>query len=102
MRRYQSTKKSQDPRTNDQVFGITKIPKIKKSANDRYIISREGDRLDLLANQFYNDPRMWIVLAIANNLGKGSFVIEPGVQIRLPDIDQEEFETLIQETEENR
>jgi len=102
MRRYHSSKITKDSRSNDQVYKISHMPEIPKSATDRYIISREGDRLDLLANQFYKEPRMWVVLAIANNLGKGSFVVPSGVQIRLPDISAEEFELLIRETEENR
>ena len=102
MRRYNSTKKINDLRTNDQVYGTVKLPQIPVSPNDRYIISREGDRLDLLANQFYGDPRMWILLATANNLGKGSFIIRPGLQIRLPDLNQEELESIFAESEENR
>jgi phage tail protein X len=102
MRRYHSTEIIKDSKSNDQVYKITYMPEIPKSASDRYIISREGDRLDLLANQFYKEPRMWVVLAIANNLGKGSFAIPPGKQIRLPDINAEEFELLIKETKENR
>ena len=102
MRRYNSTKKIKDAISNDQVFSTTKIPIIPTSSTDRYIISREGDRLDLLANQFYGDPRMWILLAVANNLGKGSFAISSGIQIRLPDINSEELELLIKEAEEQR
>ena len=102
MKRYNGTDKEKDLKTNDEVFVTTELPIISKSQSDRYIISREGDRLDLLANQFYGDPRMWVALALANNLGKGSFIVPPGIQLRLPDINQEELELLFQETQENK
>ena len=41
--------------------------------------------LDLLSNEFYEDPRYWWVLAEANpKLGKGTFDVPPGVQLRIP------------------
>jgi hypothetical protein len=63
-----------------------------RSINDKYIISREGDRLDLLATEFYDDPRWWWILAEANNLGKGSMYVPPGIQIRIPDVMQRDVE----------
>ena len=77
--RYQFTKTQQDR------YRITRYPKFPKQESDLYIISREGDRLDLLANEFYEDPRYWWVLAEANpKLGKGTFDVPPGVQLRIP------------------
>ena len=52
--------------------------------NDTMIVSQEGDRLDLLAKEFYGDTVFWFVIARANNLGKGSLVIPPGRIIRVP------------------
>ena len=87
----------------EEVFATSKLPTIKRDSSDRYIISREGDRLDLLANQFYEDARFWPAIALANNLGKGSLVVPPGLQIRLPNITNiDEFENLFEEQEENR
>ena len=67
-----------------RTFNTTKLPIIEKSEFDQFIFSRVGDRLDNLAYQFYGDPRHWIILAIANNLGKGTLVVEPNLQIRIP------------------
>jgi len=53
-------------------------------SRDTYFYSREGDRLDLLANEFYNDVTLWWVIASANNLGKGTLSIPPGKLIRIP------------------
>lgn len=47
----------------------TNIPQtIEKRDDDIYIITQESDRLDLLANEFYNDSRLWWIIAQANNL----------------------------------
>ena len=63
----------------------TRYPNFTRMEGDYYIISRRGDRCDLLAQQFYGDVRHWWIIANANNIGKGSFNIEPGQQIRIPD-----------------
>ena len=78
MDRYQFTKKNQDR------YQTTRYPKFAKRQSDLYVISREGDRLDLLANEFYEDPRYWWVLAEANNIGKGTMIVPPGLQLRIP------------------
>lgn len=54
------------------------------TGNDTRIISQDGDRLDLLAKEFYGDERLWFVIAKANDLGKGSMLIPPGRIITIP------------------
>tara|TARA_Y100000593_G_scaffold68243_1_gene125446 strand:+ start:3030 stop:3329 length:300 start_codon:yes stop_codon:yes gene_type:complete len=67
------------------VYATTRYPKFEKSPTDLYIVSRDKDRLDLLSNEFYKDPRYWWIIAQANpTLGKGSFDIPPGIQLRIP------------------
>jgi len=78
--RYQYT-----PKGSRSTYNTSKLLTVPKSSNDRYIFSREGDRLDLLAAEFYDDPTAWFILAVANNLGKGSLHVPAGVQIRIPD-----------------
>ena len=77
--RYQFT-----ARTNEDKLKTTKYPVYEKQPTDRYILTRTGDRLDMLANEFYKDPRFWWVIADANNLGKGSLSVPDGLQIRIP------------------
>ena len=77
--RYQSTSK-----TNDDRYNTARYPSFPKQPTDLYIISRELDRLDLLSNEFYEDPRFWWVLAKVNNLGKGSLDVPAGIQLRIP------------------
>ena len=48
-----------------------RYPKMAKESQDMYIISIQGDRLDNLAFKYYEDARLWWILARANNLGKG-------------------------------
>jgi len=62
----------------------SRLPSYKIQETDLYIFSREGDRLDLLANSFYSDPQLWWIIADANNLGKGSLMVPPGLQLRIP------------------
>jgi nucleoid-associated protein YgaU len=76
--RYQFTKKEQDR------LKTTKYPAYEKRSSDRYIFSRDQDRLDLLANEFYKDPRYWWVIAEANQLGKGTLDVPAGIQLRIP------------------
>ena len=52
--------------------------------DDTKIVSQEGDRLDLLAKEFYGDESFWFAIARANNLGKGSMAVPPGLIIRIP------------------
>ena len=67
-----------------KVLNTARMPLIPPSPDDRFIFSRIGDRLDNLAFQFYGDPRHWIVLAIANKLGKGSLNVPANIQLRIP------------------
>jgi len=63
-----------------------KYPNIPLSIDDIYAITVEGDRLDLIANQFYNDVDLWWVITTANPnvIRRDSLVLTPGLQIRIP------------------
>ncbi len=63
----------------------TVIPRtIEKRDDDIYIITQETDRLDLLAQQFYGESKLWWIIAQANNLNSVNIGIEPGIQLRIP------------------
>lgn len=73
--------------TNDRgkkVYQSLTIPTIEDKEDDVYIITNSSDRLDILANKYYGNPRYWWVIAIANNIGKGTLMVEGGLQIRIP------------------
>lgn len=59
-------------------------PDIPVTENDIYVITTGGDRLDLLANDYYGDPTLYWVIASANNLPGDSLVPPLGQQIRIP------------------
>tara|TARA_R110000851_G_scaffold330169_1_gene502717 strand:- start:326 stop:622 length:297 start_codon:yes stop_codon:yes gene_type:complete len=61
-----------------------RYPVIERSTKDLYIVARDGDRLDNLANQYYKDVTLWWIIARANNIGKGDLTVPLGKQIRIP------------------
>ena len=71
---------------NGKRYYITSYyPPIPLSPNDVYAITDFGDRLDILANQFYGDSSLWWVISISNNeLVQDSLTPPVGAQIRIP------------------
>lgn len=82
--RYQNidTRKFQDKGV--QYYTNNLYPDIPMSPDDSYVITVLGDRLDLLAFDFYGDVSFWWVIASANGLSGDSIYLEPGSQIRIP------------------
>lgn len=68
----------------------TKYPEVPFNENDIYVITTQGDRYDLLAQQYYGDYTLWWVIAIANvgdytsEIPLDSLFIPVGTQIRIP------------------
>ena len=63
-----------------------KYPDIPFTSNDIYVITTIGDRLDSIAFQFYNDIRLWWVIATANPqvIRRDSYNLKPNLEIRIP------------------
>lgn len=60
-------------------------PSIPLSETDVYVVTTIGDRLDLLAYQYYRDVNLWWIISVANNnVTKGSLFPAPGTQLRIP------------------
>ena len=61
-------------------------PDILLSSSDIYILTTVGDRLDSLADQFYNDVRLWWIIATANPhiVGRDSYGLKSNLEIRIP------------------
>ena len=67
------------------MIGTTKYPDVPLSFEDIYVYSTQGDRFDILANQYYNDSTLWWIISNANNnLKQDSYYIPEGTQIRIP------------------
>lgn len=63
----------------------TLYPRVPLSVDDIYVLTVEGDRFDLLANQYYGDPSLWWVISIANeDLPQNSLYPPLETQIRIP------------------
>tara|TARA_Y100001973_G_C5129916_1_gene297180 strand:- start:67 stop:369 length:303 start_codon:yes stop_codon:yes gene_type:complete len=84
MDRYKFSGEHADSKTSNRILNTTFYPKIEASNTDLYIISRDGDRIDTLANQYYKDISKWWIIASANNIGKGTMEIPTGIQLRIP------------------
>ena len=80
MSRYE---KSRVRKTNGSVkYSSNYYSTIPVSDGDIFVITQTGDRLDLLAYQFYGDSQLWWYIAKANNLT--TMNVEAGIQLRIP------------------
>ena len=62
-----------------------RYPDIPPTSGDIYIITTVGDRLDSLANQFYNDVKLWWIISSANpHIRRDSYALKPNSEIRIP------------------
>jgi len=79
--RYNNLKIKKDK--NNISYYETTIPKYNKDSNeDIRVVTEIGDRLDLIADQFYGDSSLWYVIADANNLNLIN--VPAGLKLRIP------------------
>ena len=64
------------------VKNTTIYKKIPKRDDDILVMSTVGDRFDLLAHQYYDDPHLWWYIAKANNMKFNN--IPAGTKLRIP------------------
>ena len=83
MNRYRFTQ-TLKTKLGKRYFSSIMYPEIKIRNNDIYIYAKAEDRLDLLAHKYYGDVTLWWVIAHANHIGKGTFRLEAGKQLRIP------------------
>ena len=83
---YRDIKRRTNTETNKDNYVNVVYPDIVFGMDDSYIITTAGDRLDLLANQWYRDPSLWWVINNANpDATRGdSIVCKRGIQLRIP------------------
>ena len=67
-----------------RVFRPTMYPKIPIQDSDIFIYPKFGDRLDTLAQKYYEDMSLWWIIAKANNLDEAHIGLEVDKQIRIP------------------
>ena len=69
----------------EKVYSSSVYSIVPESTDDYYVISTIGDRFDVLAQEYYNDSKLWYILAAANpTVRRDTLFIEPGIQIRIP------------------
>ena len=63
-----------------------KYPEITRDNLDIYLYTTKGDRYDLMAQTYYNDPSLWWIISLANAFTNTPDSISPslGQQIRIP------------------
>ena len=70
---------------NKPVYRTVKYPEIPLNEDDIYVTTVQGDRFDILANQYYLDETLWWIISTANNsLSQNSLIIPEGIQLRIP------------------
>ena len=70
----------------NRYYATILYPEIPPNINDIYLLSEVGDRLDILANTYYQDTSLWwvIVKANPNKIRRDGLLLKPGIQIRIP------------------
>jgi hypothetical protein len=82
--RYLSIKTTKLDGTGSQYYTNNVYPDIPATDQDYYVITTIGDRLDLLAYDFYQDSSLWWIIASANALPGDSIYPPIGAQLRIP------------------
>jgi hypothetical protein len=92
MNRYQNIPKTRI--NGKEAYVTSRYPEVPLSENDIYVYTTQGDRFDILAQQYYKNSSLWWVISIANtgNAGAGtlvslpqnSLIVPEGIQIRIP------------------
>ena len=82
MKRYETAseiKNNNEPRKLGTVI-LSAAP----SSQDLILQTSTPYRLDLLAEEYYGDAKLWWIIASVNNLGKGSLQVPGNSFVRIP------------------
>lgn len=83
MNRYSTARIIKDT-SSKRYFNTIIIPAPELDSNDIFIETTTQDRLDRLAYIFYEDETLWWLIATANGLGKGTYIVPPNTRLRIP------------------
>lgn len=84
MYRYQTIETKRVNQIGKTFYENNIYPDILEIEGDNYVITVLGDRLDLMAQDFYGDTSYWWVIASANALPGDSIFPPIGAQLRIP------------------
>ena len=80
MSRYDIVKKITERGINR--IGTADLPKFTENNSDVLLIATDGDRCDLIAQEYYGTTELWWFVASVNNLKSNN--IQAGTQLRVP------------------
>lgn len=80
MSRYDIVKKITERGINK--IGTSDLPKFIEKNSDILLIATDGDRCDLISQEYYGTPELWWFVASVNNLKSNN--IQAGTQLRVP------------------
>ena len=80
MSRYDIVKKIKQNKV--MRIGTADLPEFKEDNSDILLIATQGDRCDLISQQYYGTTEFWWFIASINNLSTNN--IEAGTQLRVP------------------
>jgi len=63
-------------------IGTADLPEFKEDNSDILLIAVDGDRCDLISQEYYGTTEFWWFIASINNLSTNN--IEAGTQLRVP------------------
>lgn len=81
MERYSKILKSKEGK---RYYATVLYPLPEPNESDIYVTTVKGDRLDIIANDYYGDPTLYFILISANNLKRDSLYPPVGFQLRIP------------------
>jgi len=67
-----------------EFWDLSILPKIPVRLDDKRYQVVGPDRIDTLAYRFYGDPRLWWVIAVANNIEIVPTQLSVGMKLRIP------------------
>lgn len=67
-----------------KVYDSVLLPNVDATDSDIVVMTVQGDRLDLLANEYYQDPSMWWVIALKNDMTEIDLSMKEGIILRIP------------------
>jgi len=67
-----------------RVYDSVLLPNVDATDSDIVVITIQGDRLDLLANEYYQDPSLWWVIALKNDMTEVDISMKEGIVLRIP------------------
>ena len=80
MSRYDTVIKILDRKI--QGIGTADFPKVEDKNSDILLIATDGDRCDMISQEYYGTPDYWWFIASVNKLKSNN--IEAGTQLRVP------------------